>query len=71
VATEVRRATSSGSAAAVATATAAGVGSSSQENCSSRAQGLPGAMGNQLSMAPVGQGGTQARQSLQMAGSTT
>jgi hypothetical protein len=48
-----------------------GAGSSSQEYCSSSVYGLPGAMGNQLSMAPVGQGGTQARQSLQMAAFTT
>ena len=46
-------------------------GSSSQVSCSSTDQGLPGWMGNQLSMAPVGQGGTQARQSLQISAFTT
>ena len=48
-----------------------GAGNSSQDNCSCKVYALLRSTGNQWSIDPVGQGGTQAMQWLHLSASTT
>src|SRR5512138_682657 len=71
VASDVIATISSGITSSPAASTVLEGGSASHENCSSSEYGLARGTWRQLSIAPVGQGATQALQLSQIAGSTT